>query len=655
MSALILASLLLAGPTPTDPQAPKQAAATGAAPAREGSDDLQALYRLGLAYLAAGEPRDAVPPLRALVKKDPTAVDAVVLLARALRLSGEAQEAKLLLDGTIASVPDDAQLHAERGLLARALDETDIAIDHYLKAVELSPRDGELHFNLGEALQKRGRVDPAIDEYRKALELNPELTAAEVNLGKALAEKGQYPQAKEVLVSLTRRMPNEPEAHYNLAVLLMREENISAAIGEYQKTLAINSKHASAHNNLGVALDALGDHRRALEEFKKAIGADPSYAEAHFNLGLSYFRFGDNLRATQEFETALKLAPRQASDPYVQLGELYLQQGKKDRALEAFKRAVHAMKESGRRNIQAYRGLALAYLGLNQPGDAVNTLRLAVEELPNEPSAHAALADALVAQGDLDRAIEEYSRRLKLEPTADATLDLARAYSKKRVASKAEPLFQQVLKSSPGHYSALLGLADLYLAMGRYNDAEKALAKAQTIDPKDPSTMAKLGILHSRRGRPDLALPELEVATQRDPTQLDAKAELGLLYGRGGDPDRGLKVLNAVLVASPKHPLTTLYLGYVLYQKGQRQRVQEAFTAASKLDPSSADPHYALGQLYEAQNKLPEALTEYERAVSLQKDHSDAVAASKRLAASRATGTQSGASPAPEENGPPTP
>src|SRR5262245_60472169 len=114
MSALILASLLLAGPTPADPQAPKRAAAAEAARVREAPDDPQALYRLGLAYLAAGEPGDAVTPLRALVKKDPTAVDAVVLLARALRLSGEAQEAKTLLDGAIASVPDDAQLRAER-------------------------------------------------------------------------------------------------------------------------------------------------------------------------------------------------------------------------------------------------------------------------------------------------------------------------------------------------------------------------------------------------------------------------------------------------------------------------------------------------------------------------------------------------------------
>src|SRR5262249_16030994 len=150
---------------------------------------------------------------------------------------------------------------------------------------------------------------------------------------------------------LARRAPTEPEAHYNLGVLLMREENIGGAMAEYKKTLAINSRHALAHNNLGVALDALGDHRRALEAFKKAISADPKYAEAHFNLGLSYFRFGNNLRATQEFETALKLAPRQASDPYVQLGELYLQQGKKDRALEAFKRGVQAMKENGRLNI----------------------------------------------------------------------------------------------------------------------------------------------------------------------------------------------------------------------------------------------------------------------------------------------------------------
>src|SRR5260370_38580729 len=83
----------------------KRAAVLEAARVQEAPDDTQALYRLGLAYLALGEPAKAVGPLKALVHKDGEALDGKILLSRALRLSGQAEEAKKILDAAIAAVP----------------------------------------------------------------------------------------------------------------------------------------------------------------------------------------------------------------------------------------------------------------------------------------------------------------------------------------------------------------------------------------------------------------------------------------------------------------------------------------------------------------------------------------------------------------------
>ncbi len=227
----------------------KRAAALEAARVQQAPDDTQALYRLGLAYLALGEAAKAVAPLKALVQKDAEAIDGKILLSKALRLSGQAEQAKAILDSAIAAVPYDAALRAERGLLARLLDETDVAIEQYTKAVELSPNDAELRFNLGEALHKRGKLEAAIASYREALRINPQLIDAQVNLGKALADKGLYGQAKEILTSAAKSSLGETEAHYNLGVILMREGNAIAAIGEFQRTIAVNPKHSPAHNN----------------------------------------------------------------------------------------------------------------------------------------------------------------------------------------------------------------------------------------------------------------------------------------------------------------------------------------------------------------------------------------------------------------------
>ena len=93
-----------------------------------------------------------------------------------------------------------------------------------------------------------------------------------------------------------------------------------------------------------------------------------------------------------------------------------------------------------------------------------------------------------------------------------------------------------------------------------------------------------------------------------------------------------MKLLADVLVADPRQPLALLYLGQAQYQRGQIESAAESFKAAAKADATFAEPHYALGQLYEAQSKLLEAQGEYQRAATLQQDHPEAAAAAKRLA-----------------------
>jgi tetratricopeptide (TPR) repeat protein len=381
----------------------------------------------------------------------------------------------------------------------------------------------------------------------------------------------------------------------------------------------------------------LGKHPDAAEAFKRAVRDDPNFAEAHFNLGLSYFHMNDTARASREFEKAVALEPR-ASGAYTQLGELYLKQGKRDRAVEAFNKAINAKNEDDRaasRSPAPYRGLALAYLGLGRTKEAVATLEDAVDAFPNDASTHTALAEAYQAMGDLDKATKEYELRIKFDPSAQARIDLANLYAKRRIAAKATQFYQGVLKDEPENRAAALGLADLYLAMGDYVQTEKTLNELLKKAPDDLEAKGRLGILHSRTGRPDLAFPELMTVVSKDSSQLLAQTELGFLYARSGDQDTALKTLTKVLNIEPRNPLALLYLGHTLYAKGQTKRAEESFLASAQTDPSFAEPHYALGQLYEDQKRQEEAIREYKRTLTLQPGHQDAQAAVKRLAPSQ--------------------
>jgi tetratricopeptide (TPR) repeat protein len=659
MSLLPYAVLLALSQTPPPPEheALKRTIAVESATIERAPDDVDALQRLGLAYLVLGDAKRAISPLEQLVRNDPESLDAKLLLARAYRLAREAQKAKSLLDAAIVTLPDDVGLHAERALLARSQDDIATALEHYKKAVELAPQDADLRFNLAEAYQtKRTQLDDAIATYKKALELRPDFVAAKVNLGKALAEKGLYVQAKEILTSATKESLSDAAAHYNLGVILMREGAVGPAVTEFERAVAVDPKHAHALNNLGVAWDTRANEKKALEYFKQATRADPTFAEAFFNQGMSYMKLNQSAQATKAFEQALKLEPG-SSGPYVQLGTLFLRQGQKDRAVEAFKKAIAALdaeeKSSTsfiqikknfdiRRTTDAYRGLALAYLALGKADDAVATLKTAVERLPTDASARAALGEAYLAQGNFDGAVEQFKERLSREATTEARLDLARAYVRKRAAKFAEPLYKEILKTEPDNRAAAMGLVDLYLEMGRYAEAETGIKSSLKADANDLQALSRLGILKSRMGRPDEALEPLEKVANQAPLMFDARAEYAFLLFRG-NPDnaaRCISTMSDILTSNPRHALSLHYMGMCQYAKGDKQRAEESFKSALTADPKLAAAHFSLGELYEAaandstaqpekSAKRSAAQQEYEAASAL--EHPEARSALKRL------------------------
>ncbi len=629
-----------------DAEALKRTIAVETATLERSPDDTEALYRLGLASLALGNPTRAIKPLETLVQKDPESLDGKLLLARAYRGAHQTQKAKDFLDAAILGQPDEPGLRAERAHLARSLDEIGDAIAQYQKAVELSAENAELRFNLAEALQKNARLDEAIAGYRKALELDSGLTSARVNLGKALAEKGLFTEAKEILVAVNKDTLADAEAHYNLGVILMREGNTSGAITEFERTLAITPKHAQALNNLGVAYDSRADAKKALECFKKASVADPTFTEAFFNQGMSLMKLNKPAEATKAFESALKLEPG-ASGPWVQLGTLSLRQGKKDRAVEAFKKAVELLeaqeKEAlgfksvlkrfdSRRTTDAWRGLAMAYLQQGNVDDAVATLKRAVEKLPKDPSARVALGEAFLAQHDFDGAVEQFTARLELEPSTEARLDLARAYAKKRVGKSAEPLYTDILKEEPGNRAAKLGLSDLYTAQGKYADAEGVLKDLIASDANDAQALMRFGLMKSRMQRPNEALEPLQKAVQLNPSLLDARAELGFLLFRA-DPatnaGRCVSTMNEILTADDRHVLALHYRGQCHFTQGNKTAAEASFKSATRVDPNFGQSWLLLGDLYTEQGKKDDARNCYQQAAKL--DVAEAAEALEKL------------------------
>jgi tetratricopeptide (TPR) repeat protein len=161
---------------------------------------------------------------------------------------------------------------------------------------------------------------------------------------------------------------------------------------------------------------------------------------------------------------------------------------------------------------------------------------------------------------------------------------------------EAEAAYKAILAAHPDVPEVYRNLGAIYLTKKNYTEAETALQKGLELRPTPEST-SLLAQVYQESGQADKALALLEKSAGSNPT--DVKAQF----------NRGIFLLNA----------------------NKNEEAQAAFEAAIKADPSFAESYYRLGALMIGQGKIPDAVQNLEKYLSLNPTDKQNVATAQGL------------------------
>ncbi len=610
-------------------------------------DDAVAYTSLGWAYLQSKNLEEALGAYLKASQLSPDDPAALERLADVQERLGRLEEA--------------AETYMAGGELYARRQETQKAIDTWLRVTRLAPDHLAAHERLAEAyaqahdpqkavkeyltlarlFQRRGEVEKAAQQCRLANKLDPH--HAEVHATMESLRSGEVLTAPSADVLLCPPLGLEETASED-------EEESSPAAKDEKKAIdelvalvfgpedAPTDPAQIALISQAVNAQTMGEVDEAIDAYRRAIKAGVDRPASHYNLGLLYkekMRFGE---AINEFKLSVQ-APEYALGSHFALGECYRAQGQIDDALEHFIEALKIVdlntvqRDHADDLIHLYESLADSYAAKGDPDSAVAFMNSLEEFLGSKGWED----KAQIVREHLDRVSEEgviMSLAEVLEVAdSDAVLSsMARIqeYLKRNMVLSAMEECYWAIEKAPFYLPLHLRLSEVFMSQDRNEEAiTKYLAVADVYHIRGDARQA-IGIYKRvlRVAPMDVGvrskLIDLLISYGEIDQALKQYMTLADTYFQFAQVDRALEKYKEALRLAPRATEDRMWKVRILHRMGDiyMQRIDwrqatAAYEEIKALSPGDEKARIYLVDLYHKRGRVQDSLTELDELLDL--------------------------------------
>jgi putative PEP-CTERM system TPR-repeat lipoprotein len=495
----------------------------------------------------------------------------------------------------------------------------------------------------GESLFKQGNYNGAIVHYKNALEKNPNFVAARYNLGLAYIETGKMEQAEREFQKVLLQNPYDGRVNFQLARIANFQNKPALAVPLIMAYLKEHPDDAAALEQLAISATISGDPTSARGHLEKALAVEPGSVSAKLGLIQILIVQGDRAGARTMLDELLGQDPDNRSALHA-LAQLEAQEKDPEAMLDVYSRISSAYPSD---LFARYKEGSLL-MGKGE-GEKVRTSAEAmIRDYPESAEGHRLMGLYLFREGKFDEAATALGKSLRIKPDLETYYLLGLVYYNLGNLELAVTQFQTVLDYSPGFVQARIMQGEIFLRQGRGPEALVVAGKLVEGSPEDyrghvlkGDALLMQGKAHEALSEFNLALGlapshyglllktgllrlslgdrsgenELAQAVKISPEGVDARMALHTYYFRNGRTDEALAVLTEGLNGSRNDAVLYNALAKASLGRKDAEGAEEYLAKARSSDPAFLQTYYhgAIAKLF--QNKLDEAVTQYDLAL----------------------------------------
>ena len=415
------------------------------------------------------------------VQTEPNNIEQRIALANNYLEVGDYDKAIAQTTAVLSQNPNSANALLAQGKAQFIQGQYDAALTSFNQSIEQDSSADALN-QRGDTYYETGRYDEAVADYRRAISADPQNGQAYVNWSAVNVLRGN---TQEAIQNLNLAVENQPElisAYVNRGSRYAELDNREAATKDWKKATTLAPQNARDYASRAYAKSRLDQKDNAIVDYNQALIINPNLPRAYIGRASIFYERGEKEQALNNLDKALAINPNNTVALLIK-GEILAYQNNPDwpGAIEAYSAAL-AVNPNDPDILNNRCG---AYFATQQLDLATADCDRGLSVQPNDASIYLARGNIRLTQEDSEGAVQDYSRVIELNKTANNPSVDQRAYSNRA--------------------SALVNLGDL-------NGALRDVNKAIELKPDAAEDYFKRGAIQATTGDREAAAQDMEKA-----------------------------------------------------------------------------------------------------------------------------------------------
>ena len=321
-------------------------------------------------------------------------------------------------------------------------------LNKLLPNIRRQPQDPEAWYAQGVAALDRGELEEGRQHLLQSTQMGPPVLERLLSVAHRLTAVGFGSDAAMVLRRAIESFAERAEPKVALAWLYLDAGDPRQAAQIAIFALRTHARDPELHIAAAAAHEQMGAATEAANHLVAVLAVDADHLEANRRLATLLGRMGDDAGAER-----------------------------------CLRRIVEV---TGGRDLEAAVSLSIGLSGSGRHPEAIAVLSEVARRTPDSSAIRADLGMALLASGDLDGGIAEFTAALEIDPrSAQAYCGLGLAYRQLERYQEAAEAFRTSEQLAPEQATASFNLGLVLAAVGDDHGARKAMLRAAALDPDD--------------------------------------------------------------------------------------------------------------------------------------------------------------------------